>query len=219
MKHVFGISLPVFALRTLCAAGLLFLTGCGGPRSDSPAGAGGLTHATPVGGRSPAEAALSQSPDTLRAGELILIEFSGVADPPPRHEERIKMDGRITLPSLGPVEAAGKTRGELEQTIHDRYVPNFYRQLTVTVRNEGRFFYVKGQVKNPNQFQYLKEMTVLRAIAAAGDFTDFAKKTQVLVTRADGRKITVNCLKAIRDNKLDIPIYPDDTIEVPRRYF
>ena len=149
----------------------------------------------------------------------MVIEFSGVNDPPPRHEERIKMDGRITLPSIGAVEAAGKTRGELQDTIHNLYVPNYYRYLTVIVRNEGRFFYVKGQVRNPNQYPYIKEMTVLKAIAVAGDFTDFAKKTKVQVTRADGRKVTVNCIKAMRDDRLDLPIYPDDAIEVPRRYF
>ena len=66
---------------------------------------------------------------------------------------------------------------------------------------------------------YLKEMTVLKAIATAGDFTDFAKKTKVQVTRADGRKINVNCVKAQRDPKLDVPVFPDDTVFVPRRYF
>jgi hypothetical protein len=41
----------------------------------------------------------------------------------------------------------------------------------------------------------------------------------VLVTRSDGSKIHVNCLKAQNDHSLDVPIYPDDNIFVPRRYF
>jgi protein involved in polysaccharide export with SLBB domain len=150
---------------------------------------------------------------------MLVVDFSGVSDPPLRHEERIKQDGRITLPNIGAVEAAGKSRGALEEEIHSRYVPNYYRQLTVIVRNEGRFFYVGGQVRNPNQYPYLKEMTVLKAIATAGDFTDFAKKTKVLLTRADGRKVTINCIKAQADPKLDVSLYPDDTVFVPRRYF
>jgi polysaccharide biosynthesis/export protein len=160
-----------------------------------------------------------ESSDALRVGESLLIEFSGVADPPLRHEERIKQDGQITLPSIGSVPAAGKTRGELEEEIHKRYVPDYYKQLTVIVRNEGRFFYVDGQVKNPGQVPYLKEMTVLKAIATVGGFNDFAKKQKVQVIRADGRKFIVNCIKAQRNPKLDLPIYPDDRIFVPRRYF
>jgi polysaccharide biosynthesis/export protein VpsN len=201
MKYVF------FGLPLAC---ILILAGCatGGSAGTSQATVGGKAADRPMEG-----------PDALRVGELIVIEFSGVTDPPPRHEERIKIDGRITLPMVGSIQAAGKSRGELEEEIHKLYVPRFYQRLTVVLRNEGRFFYVKGQVNNPNQFAYYKEMTLLKAIAAAGDFTDFAKKTRVQVTRADGRKLTVNCIKALDDHKLDIPIYPDDTIEVPRRYF
>jgi polysaccharide export outer membrane protein len=218
LKYLLGIPFLSAVRSAAVAAGLLLLFGCASDQPHASAapsastGSGPLVPITAIGGT-------GESVDALRVGELIVIEFSGPELPPPRHEERIKTDGRVTLPSIGPVQAAGKTRGDLEQTIHDLYVPNYYTRLTVTVRNEGRFFYVKGQVKNPNQFPYLKEMTVLKAIATAGDFTDFAKKSKVLVTRADGRKVTVNCIKALRDNNLDLPIYPDDTIEVPRRYF
>lgn len=210
MKYFLSLPFEQVARRAVSVLCLLFLVGCatsGGPTTQT-AGVGAARNDRPW-----------ENPDALRVGELLVVEFSGVSDPPLRHEERIKTDGHITLASIGQVEAAGKTRGELEKAIHDKYVPNYYRQLTVIVRNEGRFFYVKGQVNNPGQFPYLKEMTVLKAIAVAGDFTDFAKKTRVLVTRADGQKVTVNCVKALQDSRLDLPIYPDDTIEVPRRYF
>ena len=69
--------------------------------------------------------------------------------PPPRHEERIKTDGQITLPSIGPSRpperpAANWSRPFTTSTSRLLHPP------AVTVRNEGRFFYVKGQVKNPN---------------------------------------------------------------------
>ena len=208
MKYLLSIPMTVVAQRLLCAMCLLFLAGCTSPGSSE------------VGLGRPSDDRPWEDPDALRVGELLVVEFSGVNDPPPRHEERIMTDGRITLPSIGQVEAAGKTRGELQEAIHKLYVPDYYKHLTVIVRNEGRFFYVKGQVNNPNQFPYIKEMTVLKAIAVAGDFTDFAKKSRVLVTRgADGRKLVVNCDKAMNDSRLDVSIYPDDTIEVPRRYF
>ncbi|MFO1500362.1 MAG: polysaccharide biosynthesis/export family protein [Verrucomicrobiota bacterium] len=213
MQYVHRISMPSLVRHLLGIACLLFLAGCATGGS-----AGSSTHpgaAQTAPGDRPLE-----SVDALRVGEMLVIEFSGVGEPPARHEERIKIDGKITLPSIGTIQAAGRTRGELEDAIHKAYVPAYYRQLTVIVRNEGRFFYVNGQVKSPGQFPYIKEMTVLKAIAVAGDFTDFANKKQVLVTRgADGRKITVNCIKAQRDHTQDLYVYPDDTIEVKRRYF
>ena len=208
MKYVLslpGVGVARHLVGVLC---LLILAGC------ATGGTSPGSHGDRAGDRP------FENPDALRVGELLLIEFSGVNDSPARHEERIKTDGKITLPSIGAIQAAGKSRGELEEAIHKAYVPDYYQRLTVIVRNEGRYFYVKGQVKAPGQFPYLKEMTVLKAIAVAGDFTDFAQKKQVLLTRgADGRRLEVNCIKALRDPKLDLSVYPDDTIEVPRRYF
>ena len=63
-------------------------------------------------------------------------------------------------------------------------------------------------------------MTVLKAIQSASDFTDFAKKKKVQLTRSNGRKKeTINCEKARQDPKLDLPIYPGDNIYVPRRFW
>lgn len=210
MKYVHRLPLLRIILGSFVVASIAVLAGCA---TTGTAGPGESTDGKHSDGST------YDNVDVLRVGDLVLVEFSGVGAPPPKHEEKIKLDGKLTLPDIGAIQAAGRTRGELQQAIHDAYVPNYFRQLTVIVRNEGRYFYVKGQVNNPNQFQYLKQITILQAIAAAGDFTDFAKKTKVQVTRANGRKLTVNCLKAVDDDKFDIPIYPDDTIEVPRRYF
>jgi protein involved in polysaccharide export with SLBB domain len=155
----------------------------------------------------------------LRRGDPLIIIFTGVPDAPPKHDERIKDDGKITLPLIGSVDAADKTIGELQDAIRDRYVPNYYTRLNVIVNCEARFIHVLGEVKNPNRHQYLGEMTLLKAIAAAGDFTDFANRKNVQVIRSNGQKIKINCIKAQTDPKLDIPIYPDDRIFVPRRLF
>jgi polysaccharide export outer membrane protein len=151
---------------------------------------------------------------------MLNIDFSGTAQPPiSKHEERIKDDGNIDLPYIGSIQAAGKTRGQLQDDILTAYVPKFYRRLTVVVKSESRFFYVEGQVKSAGRYPHLGEMTLLRCISAAGDFTDFAKRTKVTVTRASGEKITINCNDAQKHPEKDIPIYPDDHIFVPRRLF
>jgi protein involved in polysaccharide export with SLBB domain len=61
-------------------------------------------------------------------------------------------------------------------------------------------------------------MTVLKAIQTAGGFTEFAKRTKVQVTRANGHKEKpVNYDKAVKNPKLDLPIYPGDQIFVDKR--
>ena len=199
-------ALAAWPAALLC---VMLLAGC--------ASAGGGAN-TAAGGSEDRHSRPDISSDILRRGDRVIVTFSGLSIGLPKHEERIKDDGSINLPMVGDVMAAGLTRRALEQEIHRKYVPVFYKTLTVTVAGEERFFYVDGQVRSPGRHPYLGELTLLRAIAASGDFTDFANRKKVQVTRANGRKITVNCLKARENNSLDIPIYADDQIFVPRRY-
>jgi protein involved in polysaccharide export with SLBB domain len=193
----------------------LLLTACGTLNSADEAGAGTENRYASAGESLPA----SGSTDILRPGDFVSISFTGLSEPMSKHEERIKEDGTITLTYIGSIQAAGKTRTQLEQLIESKYVPKFFNRLTVRVAPEGRFFYVYGEVNNPNRHAYQGEMTVLRAIAASGDFTNFANKKNVQVTRTDGRKHTVNCIRAQRNTSLDLPVYPEDVILVKRRVF
>ncbi len=70
-------------------------------------------------------------------GDLVVVNLSGLPETIPPHEERIKEDGTITLPYIGAVKAAEKTPGELQNEIHDLYVPKIYSHLTVTVTIAG----------------------------------------------------------------------------------
>jgi protein involved in polysaccharide export with SLBB domain len=135
-------------------------------------------------------------------------------------EGEIKPDGTITLLLNQTFKAAGLTRTQLEQKIRDNYVPRFYKQMTVSVKvtKETRFYYVGGEVRSPGRQIYLSRLTMTKAIQTAGDFTDFAKKSKVQLTRAGATKpIIVNVVKAMQDTTLDVEIYPGDKIHVPRR--
>jgi len=72
-------------------------------------------------------------------------------------------------------------------------------------------------VRASGRQEYLGPTTVLKAIATAGDFTDFADRKNVILTRADGSQIAVDCIKAATDPALDLPVYPGDKIEVKIR--
>ncbi len=169
----------------------------------------------------PAEA--SSDPDKvarLHIGDAIAVSFSGLPDPLEAENPTIKEDGTITLPEIGRVKAAGKTPGELEDAIHDLYVPKVYTHLNVTVKTSSdRVYYVRGEVKAPGRLLYTGSITVSKAITSAGDFTDFASRSDVVLTRANGDQFKLNLNKILAGDLPDPPVYPGDQIEVKRRIF
>jgi protein involved in polysaccharide export with SLBB domain len=90
--------------------------------------------------------------------------------------------------------------------------------MTPSVVTTDRFFSVGGEVRSPNRYVWTPGMTVLRAIDAGGGFTDYSKKTKVIITRANTRKQEFeDCVKAIRHPELDLPIYPGDQLLVKKK--
>lgn len=154
----------------------------------------------------------------FRVGDLVIVSFSDTLEPLQPHEERIKEDGFITLPLIGPVKALGKTPGELQKEIQEKYVPKYYKRLTVTVKYQAQelSYSVLGEVRIPGPKAYLGVTTVTQAIGAAGGLTDYASKRNIWLTRANGTKIKVNYRKAIADPRYDPQVYPGDSINVEK---
>ncbi|MGO9588391.1 MAG: polysaccharide biosynthesis/export family protein [Limisphaerales bacterium] len=155
----------------------------------------------------------------FHVGDTVTVSLTDLPSDIPMHTESIKEDGTITMPDIGHVQAAGKTAGELQNEIYNLYVPKLYRHLTVTVNTGDRVYYVTGEVKGPGRQLYAGQMTVTKAITTAGDFTDFANHKKVWLIRANGQRIKVNCDKALQDASQDPPVYPNDQIQVPRRFW
>ncbi len=196
-------------LAGLFVVGLL-LAGCG---SNPPARGHGLHGEVTQTNEPPPES------EIIHVGDSLSITFSDTPAQFPPSEQRVKSDGTIALPYTQTFMAAGKTRGQLETEIHDRYVPKFVTYITVNIKAQERVYYVGGEVKAPGRQPYLGKLTVLRAIQSCGDFTDFADRKNVKVIRASGRTETVNCNKALKEPRLDLEVYPDDNIIVPRSIF
>jgi len=155
----------------------------------------------------------------LHVGDTVTIAFDGLPTALDAQEKTINEDGTFTLSDIGTVKAAGKTTGELEDIIHDLYVPKIYTHLTVTVKAGDRVFYVRGEVVNKGRQIYVGQITVTKAITSAGDFTDFADHRDVVLTRANGKRYKINCDKILDGEAPDPPVYPGDQIEVGRRKF
>ncbi len=191
------------ALALLCFLGVACETP--GPRRDP---------APPRPGSIP-----SDSTDILRVGEKIQVLLADLPTGTLGADLTISEDGKITLHLDQTFVVAGKTRSKLEAEIRTRYVPSFYTKMTVTVKQEERFVYVGGFVKAPNRYPYTPGLTVLKAISAAGDFSEFGDKTKVTITRTGDVKETMDCKAAIENPTLDRGLFPGDRIYVPRRFF
>jgi protein involved in polysaccharide export with SLBB domain len=175
-----------------------------------------------VGDAADTTPASSNRTDVIQIGDALLITVikpgdNGPAIPLP--EQKVTEAGTISLELVQDVRAAGKTTKELEKAIHDAYVPKYYKRTTVIVRPNDRFFYVDGDVRIPNRFPIAGDMTVTKAIASAGGFTDFGNKKKVKIIRLNGTTEVIDCIKALEDPKRDRQVNPGDRVHVPRRIF
>src|ERR1044071_1140947 len=205
--------------------GLLVLTACKTSldpdfpevsTSNAPApaaGAGGAADATPN------TSIDNDRPGMIYVGDSLTVNFSYLPTVQPQLQVQVDENGKITLIENETFTAAGKTRAQLEKEVRDRYVPDKFKKMTVNIMQPERLFYVGGEVKNPNRQSYIGPITVLKAIQSAGDFTDFAQRKRVKLTRLNGKTYIINALKARDEPKLDLPVFPGDTIHVPRRLF
>lgn len=135
----------------------------------------------------------------------------------------VRPDGRISLPLIGDIQAAGLTAAQLQQAILKRlsvYMSN--PQVNVIVQQiRSRSFNVVGKVNKPGEYDLTSSKTVLDALALAGGFQDFARVKKIYVLRhlADGttKMLPFNYRQVIKGNGLgqNVELQPGDTVVVP----
>jgi len=203
-----------FAALALAAV----VAGCA---SSSPSPAKQADPKTQSGATAGAGGALT---DPLRISDRVKIEIFGTPEPTTPSEQEIGGDGTVRLDLVGSVPAVGKTPVQVAKDIQDALVPKYYAHVAVTVTPSGRFFYVGGEVNSGGagggggRIIYSGPITLTRAIDAAGGFNPFANKKKVRLTRVDGTVLIVNCRQAVLHPEDDRPVYPGDTIFIPRRF-
>ncbi len=160
----------------------------------------------------------------LRVGDVLELRISGVPGDDVSQISAtytVDNDGYINLPYIGKVRAQGVTAGQLQTTIQNTYVQQKIftnPTIIITTASGGRFVNVSGDVRSPQRVVFTPDMTILKAITAAGDFTEYANPRKVQLLRG-GERIVVD-VKKIRENpSLDIPLRPGDDIYVPQSWF
>jgi polysaccharide export outer membrane protein len=133
----------------------------------------------------------------------------------------VRPDGKISLPLLNDVQAAGLTPMQLADSITEKlkkYIADPRVTVVVTAMNSRRI-YVLGEVLHTGAVPLLPNMTVLQALATAG-FTQFANLKGIYVLRTEnGRqvKLPFNYKQVVKgaDPRQNIALKPGDTVVVP----
>ena len=192
-------------------------------------------------GQTPASPAVSTAPTAAITPASPSVPVAGVAIPPGyvigpedvlsivfwRDKEMstdavVRPDGRISLPLLSEIPAAGLTPGELHDRILDvskRFVEDPNVTIVVKQINSRRVF-ITGEVSKPGPYPLTQPTTVLHLIALAGGLKEFAKSNKIVVVRIENGKTVAyrfNYKQVMERKNLrqNIELKPGDTVVVP----
>ncbi|MBX3497312.1 MAG: polysaccharide export protein [Parvibaculum sp.] len=202
---------PTRARRWVLAAaallGALTLAACAdGPRPNIQGPV--PSSATTSGANLPTDANLDYR---LGSGDKLRVIVFG--EPGLSGEFDVSGTGRVSLPLIGQVGAAGLTLSEFEAAVvaklQDGYLNN--PRVSAEVLNY-RPFYIHGEVGKSGQFPYTSGMTILNAVAVAGGYTYRANQDRVYITRGDNAEVAYPASQAVK-------VLPGDIIRVPERFF
>jgi polysaccharide export outer membrane protein len=190
------------------------------PKRDSPEGA------KPVPAVAPEKTADSPSaasnPSGYRIGEQDLLNITVWKEPELSGSVVVRPDGKITLPLVNDIHAAGLSPDELRELITERLHPFLtVPEVTVAVREiNSRKVYVIGQIAHEGSYRINSTTTVLQIIAEAGGLNEFANRKRIyLLRKENGAQIRLNFNydKVVKgkDPSQDVLLRPGDTIVVP----
>lgn len=135
---------------------------------------------------------------------------------------RVSENGTITLPLIGNVQVSGLTKEKLEKKLAellDKYVKNAQVSVFIKEYQSSRVAII-GAVEKPGMYELVGRQTLLQMISQAGGFKEnAANEIYVLREGQDGNTasiaIDLEDLLLNGNQKLNIPIQPNDVINVP----
>lgn len=121
--------------------------------------------------------------------------------------------GAISMQLIGSVEVKDLTFAEAQKLIETKLKAGYFTDPKVSVEmTKGRPYYILGEVNRAGEYPFTSGLTVLNAVAAAGDFTYRANKKTVVITSANGeeKEVELTSTTAVR---------PGDRIRIKERFF
>jgi polysaccharide export outer membrane protein len=168
------------------------------------------------------QAAYVAQPYRIRAGDALEVKHRLATEL--NDLAVVRPDGRISLPLLPSLVAAGLTTDELEAQLRQAYTRDLRNvELSVLLRTfSTQRVFVGGEVEKPGVIDIVDGQTVMQAIYAAGGMRPTARTHEVVVVRrieANKRiafSVNLDDVKSGTDLAQDVPLLPLDTVIVPR---
>jgi polysaccharide export outer membrane protein len=159
--------------------------------------------------------------NAFQIGPEDVLDISVWKNPELSRTVPVRPDGKVSLPLVNDIQAAGLTPAALREQVAARlaeFIPS--PEVSVMVREvHSRKVAVVGAVRTPGRFELKSTMTVLEVIALAQGFTDFASRDRIVVLRNDGgttKRLPFNYRRiaegAAQENFV---VQPGDIIVVP----
>jgi polysaccharide export outer membrane protein len=176
----------------------------------------------PRGGNGDAKPAAATVDPGYVIGEEDVLNISVWKEPEVTRTVPVRPDGKISLPLVNDVQAAGLTPMQLAMVITEK-LRKFITEPQVTVivtAINSRRIYLVGEVARAGAFPMLPNMTVLQALSSAGGFTQFANLKGIYVLRLENGKqvkMPFNYKEVLKGNRPEqnVILKPGDTIVVP----
>jgi polysaccharide biosynthesis/export protein len=132
----------------------------------------------------------------------------------------VRPDGKISLPLLNEVPAAGLTPTQLRANLMAKlveYMPN--PEVSVIVREvHSNKISVLGEVRKAGRYEITQRATVLDAVALAGGFNDWARRTKLVIMRQEAngtKRIPINYNRIVSEEDENVLLQPGDIVVVP----
>jgi len=174
----------------------------------------------PVSERPGSKPPADVSPADYKIGPQDILRIDVWKEPEISRSVPVRPDGKISLPLLNDVQAAGLTAVQLAKNIHDgltRFVTSPQVTVIVTEINSRRV-YCNGEVTRPGAMALLPDMTALQALSSCGGFTQFARVKDIYILRTEhGEQVQhpFNYKDVVKGRSPDMRLQPGDIIVVP----
>ena len=156
----------------------------------------------------------------LAPGDVVKLTFS--AAPELNQAQKVRADGKLSLPLVGEVDAAGKTVGQLQAELVEIYKPQLKTpEVTVSLESSLTTVTVSGAVNKPGKVAFERSTTVLQAIMEAGGPSEYGTLRRVrLIRTVNGiQKSQVMDLHDIGKEMKPFYVRDNDIIFVPQSTF
>ena len=169
----------------------------------------------------PAASSSKPNDDSFVIGNDDVLAINVWKEPDLSQRIQVRSDGKISLPLLGELRAAGLTPLQLEQDLTSK-LRNYITKPEVTVMVEqinSKKFNILGQITKPGSYSLSVAPTIVDAIAIAGGPRDFAKQKSIYILRENPgggqTRIVFNYKDFLKGKNQNVKLEPRDTIVVP----